>query len=106
MQLVSTESPGNTNRGVTPWILVADDDVSVRSDCQATLRTPAAGFRLSPCEARLASLPHKSPRDPPSGSGIANLVNNHGAVMRNHTHVISNNEAVIRDNESNNVSVT
>ncbi len=46
MQLASTESPGNTNRGVTPWILVADDDVSVRSDFQTT--RPHTSGRPSP----------------------------------------------------------
>ncbi len=50
MQLASTESPGNTNREVTPWILVADDDVSVRSDFQAT--RPHTGGRLSPLTMR------------------------------------------------------
>ncbi len=50
MQLVSTESPGNADRGVTPWILVADDDVSVRSDFQAN--RPHTGGRLSPLTMR------------------------------------------------------
>ena len=54
MQLASTESPGNTNRGVMPWILVADDDVSVRSELSDYLRYQ--GLRVVEAEDGLAAL--------------------------------------------------
>ena len=54
MQLASTESPGNTNRGVMPWILVADDDVSVRSELSDYLRYQ--GLRVVEAENGLAAL--------------------------------------------------